>query len=261
MNLAYPGASYNIGSMFRERDMGNLIQLIFVCGDYFRYKNVELVCDSHFDHIVPIAFLRLWKIFSTCSFSAMSRIGTKHLPELSKTKLSKEDLQALVEATDEKINVAARPERDVFESDLEVDEYTEYDEKKMRKKFGRVKSRIQFFEKKLSMKKKGTFKVWETELFLLENLKIKIYLHAVLDSKVLYRVSNRTEHHPLLQWTSLSKIQTERKRKKFPYGFQRPSKFSECEWATTIRAMPNELGLDYHQSIINDGHKSYWQSL
>ena len=103
----------------------------------------------------------------------------------------------MLEATDEKINVAARPERDVFESDLEVDEYTEYDKKKMRKKFGRVKSRIQFFEKKFSMKKKGTFKVWETELFLLENLKIKIYLHAVLDSKVVYRVSNRYGASPL----------------------------------------------------------------
>ena len=28
-NMAYPGKSYNIGSMFREKDMGNLLQLVF----------------------------------------------------------------------------------------------------------------------------------------------------------------------------------------------------------------------------------------
>ena len=27
--MSYPGASYTIGSMFRERDMGNLFQLIY----------------------------------------------------------------------------------------------------------------------------------------------------------------------------------------------------------------------------------------
>ena len=40
--------------MFRERDMGNLVQLLFMCGEYFRGKNVELVTDSNFGHLVPI---------------------------------------------------------------------------------------------------------------------------------------------------------------------------------------------------------------
>ena len=57
-NMSYPGASYTIGSMFRERDMGNLFQLIFTCGEYFRYKDLQLVTDSHFGHIVPLIFSR-----------------------------------------------------------------------------------------------------------------------------------------------------------------------------------------------------------
>ena len=33
-NLTYPGKSYNIGSMLREKDVGNLLQLVFTCGEY-----------------------------------------------------------------------------------------------------------------------------------------------------------------------------------------------------------------------------------
>ena len=58
-NFAYPGARYNIGSVFREKDLGNLIMLIFMSGDYFRYKHLEMVADSHFGNVVPVAFLRL----------------------------------------------------------------------------------------------------------------------------------------------------------------------------------------------------------
>ena len=36
-NMAYPGSKYNGGSMFWENYMGNLLQLMFMCGDYFRY--------------------------------------------------------------------------------------------------------------------------------------------------------------------------------------------------------------------------------
>ena len=93
--MAYPGSKYNRGSMFRETDMGNLLQLMFMCGDYFRYKNVELITDSHFGHMVPISFLVLWKVFATCSFSA-SRIGISNIKELSKTKLTKVEFEALL---------------------------------------------------------------------------------------------------------------------------------------------------------------------
>ena len=85
-SVIYPGAKYNRGSAFREKDMGNLIQLLFTCEDYFRYRNFELVTDSHFGHLVPIAFLRMWGVYATSSFNPKSRIGVSNLLELSKKK-------------------------------------------------------------------------------------------------------------------------------------------------------------------------------
>ena len=59
VNIIYPGKNYTTGSPVREKDIGNLMQLIFSCGDYLRYRNIELVVDSHFGHVVPITFLRV----------------------------------------------------------------------------------------------------------------------------------------------------------------------------------------------------------
>ena len=58
-NMIYPGKSYTVGSTVREKDIGNLMQLIFSCGEYLRYRDIELVVDSHFGHITPISFLRI----------------------------------------------------------------------------------------------------------------------------------------------------------------------------------------------------------
>ena len=88
--MTYPDKAYVRGSMFRERDMGNLCQLLFTCDNYFRYKNIELVTDAHFGHLVPVAFLRLWMVYATCSFSPAQRLGISNL-ELSKVKLNKEE--------------------------------------------------------------------------------------------------------------------------------------------------------------------------
>ena len=52
-------------------------------------------------------------------------------------------------------------------------------------------TRLKLFEKELSQKPKGAYKVWMSELPVLSNLKTKIYLHAVHDSKIVYRISNR----------------------------------------------------------------------
>ena len=58
-NMIYPGKTYTVGSTVREKDIGNLMQLIFSCGEYLRYRDIELVVDSHFGHITPISFLRI----------------------------------------------------------------------------------------------------------------------------------------------------------------------------------------------------------
>ena len=211
-NMAYPGSSYSIGSVFREKDMGNLLQLIFSCGDYFRYRDVELVCDSHFGHMVPIAFLRLWKVYSTCSFGASTRIGLSNLTDLSTKKLEAEELATLLESVDEKTDINAA---DSKPETSDVVGAVGHDDKKVKyKEFRRVKTRFQFFEKKLSMEKKGSFKVWRTELSLLENLKVKVYLHAILDSKVVYRVSNRYAGLPLSTMSITDIVPGSRKKEK-----------------------------------------------
>ena len=94
--MAYPGSSYNFGSMFREKDMGNLFQMIFMCDDYLRYRNIELVADGHFGHVAPIAYLSLWQIYCTCAFLVGTRKGISNLDVLSNAKLSKEEHKELV---------------------------------------------------------------------------------------------------------------------------------------------------------------------
>ena len=57
-SVSYPGSLLNRGSVFREKDTGDILQMIFRCGDYFRNIGMELVTDSHFGHFVPAVFLR-----------------------------------------------------------------------------------------------------------------------------------------------------------------------------------------------------------
>ena len=99
-NMAYPGKRYSRGNIFREHDMGNLVLLLFWCGDYFRYKHVELITDSHFGHFVPVAFLSLWHV--KCTSSALpSRKGISNLQEISGEKLSDEDREKLADEKSE----------------------------------------------------------------------------------------------------------------------------------------------------------------
>ena len=95
--LSYPGARYNRGSVFREKDIGNLIQLIFEAGDYFRFKNIELIADSHFGHLTPIAFLFSWGVSTTCSFNAKARIGVRNIKELSKETIEKNEAKRIID--------------------------------------------------------------------------------------------------------------------------------------------------------------------
>ena len=186
INMAYPGKSYNVGSMFREKDMGNLLQMIFQCDDYFRYRCTELIADSHFGHVVPISILQLWQVFCTCAFLPASRKGISNLKTLSKTTINKQKMDQLIGS----LPAARKMQFDILEDSKSEKEDSDSEEKERNRKLRRQKSRINFFEKELSLHKKGHFKVWEAELQLL-NKRSKIYLHAVNDSKVVYRMTNR----------------------------------------------------------------------
>ena len=186
--MAYPGKKYNVGSMFREKDIGNLLQMIFECGDYFRYRNMEMIADSHFGHMVPVAFLRLWDIFATFA-TRPSRLGVCHIPELESKDLSKVEMAKLLDVKfKEEVKEDSSDELDYSET-MNIEELNEK-ERKQKKAFGRVKTRLKFFEKDVGTKSKGYYRVWSTKLQLFPGRSVVIYLHAVLDSKVVYRMSN-----------------------------------------------------------------------
>ena len=179
--------------------MGNLIQLLFTCGNYFRDKNIELVTDAHFGHFVPVAYLRLWKVFVTSSFLAKQRIGISAIKELSNDKLNEQQLNALLTGVEE----------DLKEGNVdEVDSETESDDsavgqsdpkRKVVKLLSRAKTNMDFFEKKISLKPKGSYKVWMTTFQILPERSISLYLHAINDSKPVYRISTRYAALPLVE--------------------------------------------------------------
>ena len=57
--------------------------------------------------------------------------------------------------------------------------------------FRGLKTNQYFFEHDLAKKEKGTYKVWRTTIKPIPTAKVTIYLHAVNDSKPVYRISNR----------------------------------------------------------------------
>ena len=127
--------------MFREKYFGNLLQMIFECGDFFRYRNMELIADSHFGHMVPVAFLRLWDIFAT--FAARpSRLGVSHIPELVSKELSKEEMAKLL---DGKLKEEVKEDTSDESDYSEVMNLEEQDEKL---KFGMCNSEIYTYTKK-----------------------------------------------------------------------------------------------------------------
>ena len=62
-----------------------------------------------------------------------------------------------------------------------------------------IDSPLALFERKLRMRKRGDYEVWQTTFRLLEKSSITLYLHSVNDSKRMFRVSSK--------YGTLSKIQ------------------------------------------------------
>lgn len=194
-NMAYPGKTYARGNIFREQDMGNLMLLIFQCDDYFRYRNIELIADSHFGHFVPITFLSQWKVLCTTSILP-SRKGFSSLDELSTKKVNKEEKAVLQAKFEEflknKARVPINGDSDSEGRSSDEDEKVYGIRKKPRTT---IKSQIDLFQKKLSMNPKGHFRVWKVIVNPTRELTSTLYLHAITDSKVVYRLSN---HHAAL---------------------------------------------------------------
>jgi len=197
--------------MFREKDMGNLIQLLFNCGDYFINKDIELVTDGHFGHLVPIVYLRSMKVYVTSSFNAAQRIGISKIAELSKKKYDKKEKENIIRGIkeqDKKEQVEKTKKNfDPYE-DEETDseeDIKEYAKKPKRETYRSVTTPLKLFEQQLQKKPRGEYSVWETTFEIARNLKVLLYLHAVNDSKPVFRLSTKFAALPKVEMVITNK--------------------------------------------------------
>ena len=74
-----------------------------------------------------------------------------------------------------------------------------HDSKPDSKKYNALKSRIDFFEKRISSQEKGTYSVLKTGAKPTRTVRIRIHLHAVNDSKPVYRISTKYAAKPAVK--------------------------------------------------------------
>ena len=72
--------------------------------------------------------------------------------------------------------------RDLY-SDSDISTDSDFEFKKSKRK-SCPKTRMELFERDLSAKDKGSYKVWVSKFHVLNTLNIPIYLHAINDSKM-----------------------------------------------------------------------------
>ena len=136
-------------------------------------------------------------MFSTCSVLP-SRKGLSNIEELSTQKLDDRKLEELMASWGQKSGAQTDLlSGDSSDSEDSTAEYAK-EKKKTEKKLRRSKSRIQFFEKEFSLKNKGAYQVGKSKLNVLGR-KIPLYLHAVNDSKVVYRISTLYGANPAVK--------------------------------------------------------------
>ena len=81
----------------------------------------------------------------------------------------------------------------------DTDEESKDAESKLVKALKRCSTRLEFFELELKMKPKGSYRVWMSEIPVLGHVNSKIFLHAVHDSKPVYRITSRHAALPLVE--------------------------------------------------------------
>ena len=114
---------------------------------------------------------------------------------LSSKKLSDEEKEPLVKnllsrkAEYEKKSCSEKRESSSTESDDE-DNKNKDQLKKTERKFYKLKTPLEFFQKSLAYSDKGVFHVWRTNIKIFSSLSTTLHVHAVNDSKPVFRVSN-----------------------------------------------------------------------
>lgn len=128
-------------------------------------------------------------MYVTASFRP-TRLGVSTIEEFGKKKLLKEEVNSILDEIDEK---EVKLADELFEAS---DEETAVSFNSKKKRPRSLKTRFDIFEHLIKKKPKGYYKVWQSELQVLKNFKVKVYLHCVNDNKVCFRMSTRYAASP-----------------------------------------------------------------
>ena len=86
--------------------------------------------------------------------------------------------------------------------------------KKKKKKSRKKMTRLQFFEQQMSLNPKGFYRVWMGDFNLYTGEKVRMFLHAVNDSKPVYRISKKHAGLPMMKLEITGKDQSTRNKVK-----------------------------------------------
>ena len=122
------------------------------------------------------------------SATLSQRIGISCIEALSRTELDKPEREVLLKKLEED---EAKDFTSDSDSPSDNGNYCEKVTRVKKKSHCALKTKQHFFEHNLSKKEKGTYQVWKANVKPLPSVQVPIYLHAVNDSKPVYRISNR----------------------------------------------------------------------
>ena len=78
-----------------------------------------------------------------------------------------------------------------------------------------MKNRLNFFEKEISSKIKGAFRVWESNASPIPHFNVSVFLHAINDGKVVHLITNKFGALPLVKMEVTDKDAETSKKVKF----------------------------------------------
>ena len=124
---------------------------------------------------------------------------------------------------------------------------------------GKLKSRLGIFERDLLSNPKGHFKVWKAPIKVAEIFKVDLFLHAVVDSKVCYRLSTKYAPNPSVQMALTVLDPSTNKNARSRLEHHKHIKHFGKKWATMINLMESASILALVLGYIDAGHKNLLQ--
>ena len=163
------GPRYEVGGTSAYKSFSILSLLIFLCGDYLRYRDSVAITDSAYGFLDCMFFLTLQSIRQITSLrmgqkrgflkvTDLDSAGRRHIKKLKSNK-RKSKKSKKVANTDEKIKQ-------------------------------NIKLNVSAQEKENKDKSKGTFWMWKTVKEVVRGVFTTVYLTAVRDSKIVWRLDN-----------------------------------------------------------------------